>query len=82
MISTALSRAINRSSPSSSTRESSASTSEATTTDDAANLRLYADQLAKMQEMGLTDNNINLRALIINNGDVNAAINLVLTYIS
>lgn len=82
MFSSALTRAFNNGSPSSSTRESSASTSDATATDDAADLRLYADQLAKMQEMGLTDNNINLRALVINNGDVNAAINLVLTYIS
>ncbi|XP_041980439.1 ubiquitin-like protein 7 [Aricia agestis] len=43
----------------------------------AANEEDYSTQLRHMQEMGLTDVALNVRALIICGGDVNAAINLV-----
>lgn len=39
----------------------------------------YNEQLAKMREMGLVNDRLNLRALIISSGDVNVAINLVLS---
>lgn len=39
----------------------------------------YATELRTMQEMGLFEELINIQALVISNGDVEAAINLVLT---
>lgn len=80
MFSNALSQAITNVSTNPSTAETSTSTTE--DADSPENVRIYAEHLLKMQEMGLTDNRINLRALVINNGDVNAAINLVLSYLS
>lgn len=37
----------------------------------------YLDELGQMREMGLTDNVINLQALFLCNGNVDAAINLI-----
>ncbi|RVE49964.1 hypothetical protein evm_005432 [Chilo suppressalis] len=37
----------------------------------------YVSQLQRMHEMGLLDDALNVRALLICSGDVNAAINLV-----
>lgn len=38
----------------------------------------YANELVLMQEMGLQDEQINVQALLVSNGNVEAAINLVL----
>lgn len=40
---------------------------------------MYAAELREMREMGLTDTNINLQALILSNGDLETAINIVLS---
>lgn len=44
----------------------------------AENSQQYATELQTMQEMGLTEENSNLQALILCNGNVEAAVNLVL----
>jgi UBA/TS-N domain len=43
----------------------------------AASTPMYLAELQQMREMGLNDTEINLQALMITNGDVEAAVNLV-----
>ncbi|XP_013147531.1 PREDICTED: ubiquitin-like protein 7 [Papilio polytes] len=57
--------------------EQSSSTPETTFATSSQNQEEYATQISHMHEMGLTDDALNMRALVICSGDVNAAINLV-----
>lgn len=90
MFSNALSQALNAAGTGASTQSTSASTPaqpNTTSTDDALNLagsnenhaERYANELQTMREMGLSEELINIQALVISNGNVEAAVNLVLS---
>lgn len=73
MISEAITEALTRVMPEASTDQSAASSSFNPVTDED-----YTTQLQRMNEMGLLNDALNVRALIISGGDVNAAINLII----
>lgn len=75
----ALSNISNNSANSSTADLSSMSSADPSASSEDTNARKYAEQLLKMQEMGLTNNQANLNALVISDGDVNAAINFILS---
>ncbi|XP_026493556.2 uncharacterized protein LOC113398829 [Vanessa tameamea] len=73
MISEAISEALTRSMPESSTANSPASSSFNPSIQED-----FTTQLQRMHEMGLLNDALNIRALLINEGDANAAINLII----
>lgn len=75
----ALSQALRsgRSSSGASSQLPSSAANNSGTNDNLA--RRYANELQTMREMGLFEEMINIQALVVSNGDVEAAINLVLS---
>lgn len=84
MFSNALSQALNAASTASSTQSTSTpsnptSTPFSLTGSNDNHAEKYANELQTMREMGLFEELINIQALVVSNGDVEAAINLVLS---
>lgn len=80
MFSNALSQALSQATGPSNQSTSSQSTPSQSASNQEENLiERYATELQTMREMGLSQEHINVRALVLSNGDVEAAVNLVLS---